>query len=42
MRGGSHASDSGGERAITATFRDWIPKSTKHPTLGFRLVRTNP
>jgi serine/threonine protein kinase/formylglycine-generating enzyme required for sulfatase activity len=39
MRGGSYASDPSGERAITATFRDWIPASTRHMTLGFRLVR---
>jgi serine/threonine-protein kinase len=39
MRGGSYASEPGGERAITATFRDWIPASTRHSTLGFRLVR---
>src|ERR1051325_8699901 len=39
MRGGSYASDPSGERAITATFRDWVPASTKHTTLGFRLVR---
>jgi formylglycine-generating enzyme required for sulfatase activity/serine/threonine protein kinase len=39
MRGGSYASEPSGERAITATFRDWVPASTKHPTLGFRLVR---
>ncbi|HEV2914176.1 MAG TPA: SUMF1/EgtB/PvdO family nonheme iron enzyme [Pyrinomonadaceae bacterium] len=39
MRGGSYASEPSGERAITATFRDWVPAATKHPTLGFRLVR---
>jgi len=42
MRGGSYASKPTGVRAITATFRDWIPGSTKHTTLGFRLVRTSP
>ncbi|HEV2914522.1 MAG TPA: formylglycine-generating enzyme family protein [Pyrinomonadaceae bacterium] len=40
MRGGSYLSDPSGERAITATFRDWIPESTRHSTLGFRLVRS--
>ncbi|HVG31533.1 MAG TPA: SUMF1/EgtB/PvdO family nonheme iron enzyme [Pyrinomonadaceae bacterium] len=39
MRGGSYLSEPSGERAITATFRDWIPASIRHPTLGFRLVR---
>jgi eukaryotic-like serine/threonine-protein kinase len=39
MRGGSYLSEPSGDRAITATFRDWVPASTKHPTLGFRLVR---
>jgi eukaryotic-like serine/threonine-protein kinase len=39
MRGGSYLSEPSGERAITATFRDWVPASTKHPALGFRLVR---
>ena len=39
MRGGSYLSEPSGERAITATFRDWVAASTKHPTLGFRLVR---
>jgi formylglycine-generating enzyme required for sulfatase activity/serine/threonine protein kinase len=38
IRGGSYASEPGGERT-TATTRDWVPASTKHPTLGFRLVR---
>jgi len=40
MRGGSYLSEPSGERAITATFRDWVAASTKHPTLGFRLVRS--
>jgi formylglycine-generating enzyme required for sulfatase activity/serine/threonine protein kinase len=39
MRGGSYLSEPSGERAITATFRDWVPATTKHPALGFRLVR---
>lgn len=39
MRGGSYLSEPSGERAITATFRDWVAASTKHPALGFRLVR---
>ena len=34
----TYASEPGGERT-TATTRDWVPASTKHPTLGFRLVR---
>lgn len=39
MRGGSYLSEPSGDRAITATFRDWVAAPTKHPTLGFRLVR---
>jgi serine/threonine-protein kinase len=39
MRGGSYLSEPSGDRAITATFRDWVAASTRHPTLGFRLVR---
>nr|MBA3754291.1 SUMF1/EgtB/PvdO family nonheme iron enzyme [Nitrospira sp.] len=41
IRGGSYLSEFSGERAITATYRDWIPPPTKHPMLGFRLVRTD-
>ena len=40
MRGGSYASDPRGDKPITATYRDWVPPTTKHPTLGFRLVRS--
>jgi formylglycine-generating enzyme required for sulfatase activity len=40
IRGGSYASEISGERAITAAFRDWFPPSTRHPALGFRLVRS--
>jgi formylglycine-generating enzyme required for sulfatase activity len=45
MRGGSHQSlDAGaikfrGNREFPATFRQWVPKDTRTPTLGFRLVR---
>ncbi|HYH86004.1 MAG TPA: bifunctional serine/threonine-protein kinase/formylglycine-generating enzyme family protein [Pyrinomonadaceae bacterium] len=39
MRGGSYKSKASGEKAITATYREFIPSTTKHPTLGFRLVR---
>ncbi len=41
FRGGSFASDpSDKKRPITATFRDWLPASTKAAVLGFRLVKT--
>jgi formylglycine-generating enzyme required for sulfatase activity len=48
VRGGSHQSlygdapkDRGG-RELPATFRQWIPKETKSPTVGFRLARDTP
>jgi serine/threonine protein kinase len=39
VRGGSYQSRSRGKEAVTATSRKWVPEGTKHPTLGFRLVR---
>jgi formylglycine-generating enzyme required for sulfatase activity len=39
VRGGSYQSKAHGEGAITATSRQWVPRSKKDPTLGFRLVR---
>jgi len=40
-RGGSYASDKSDKvNPITSTFRDFAPPSTKHPTIGFRLVRS--
>jgi len=39
VRGGSYQSSSRGDEAITATFRKWVPKDTRHQTLGFRLAR---
>ncbi len=41
-RGGAYSSKSGGEEAITATKRKVTPADTKHPSLGFRLVRSAP
>ena len=38
-RGGSYQSSARGSAAVTATSRTYIPPETKHPTLGFRLVR---
>jgi formylglycine-generating enzyme required for sulfatase activity len=42
IRGGSYRDKAAGASAITATYRDWIDKTKKHPTLGFRLVREAP
>ena|GEM_PF-6000010 len=39
-RGGSYSSKATGADAITATRRIVTPASTKHPALGFRLVRS--
>jgi formylglycine-generating enzyme required for sulfatase activity len=40
-RGGSYLSDPNDKQnPITATYRDFAPVSTKHPTIGFRLVRS--
>jgi formylglycine-generating enzyme required for sulfatase activity len=39
IRGGSILSETHGEKAITATHRDWIDPTTKNEVLGFRLVR---
>jgi formylglycine-generating enzyme required for sulfatase activity len=39
MRGGSYKSSPKGDRAITAMYREFIAPTTRHPTLGFRLVR---
>jgi formylglycine-generating enzyme required for sulfatase activity/serine/threonine protein kinase len=40
IRGGSYASDPNDKlKPISATFRDWIPPTTKNLVLGFRLVR---
>ncbi|HEX6625655.1 MAG TPA: SUMF1/EgtB/PvdO family nonheme iron enzyme [Pyrinomonadaceae bacterium] len=41
-RGGSYQSSARGSAAVTATSRTYIPPETKHPTLGFRLVRDGP
>ncbi|HEX8071147.1 MAG TPA: SUMF1/EgtB/PvdO family nonheme iron enzyme [Pyrinomonadaceae bacterium] len=38
-RGGGYSSKAGGEGAITATRRKVTRPDTRHPTLGFRLVR---
>jgi formylglycine-generating enzyme required for sulfatase activity len=39
-RGGSFLSDPHDKNnPITSTYRDFAPPSTKHPTIGFRLVR---
>ncbi len=38
-RGGSYRSKARSDEAITATSRDWLPATTKSPTIGFRLVR---
>jgi serine/threonine-protein kinase len=39
VRGGSYLSEPSGEGAITSTFRNGVVASTRHQTLGFRLVR---
>jgi formylglycine-generating enzyme required for sulfatase activity/serine/threonine protein kinase len=40
-RGGSFLSDPNDkDNPITATYRDFAPASLKHPTIGFRLVRS--
>jgi formylglycine-generating enzyme required for sulfatase activity len=40
FRGGSYASNPNDpEKPITNAYRNWVPASTKDPTLGFRLVR---
>ena len=40
-RGGSFSSKPNDKRdPITNTYRDFAPASTKHPTIGFRLVRS--
>jgi iron(II)-dependent oxidoreductase len=40
-RGGSYSSNPGDkDNPITNTYRDFAPASTKHPTIGFRLVRS--
>ena len=41
-RGGSYRDKAHGDSAITATYRSWVDKTTKHPLLGFRLVREGP
>ncbi|MFS8087416.1 MAG: formylglycine-generating enzyme family protein, partial [Acidobacteriota bacterium] len=42
MRGGSYQSKAAGDKAITATWRNWVSPTDKHPTIGFRLVREAP
>lgn len=48
VRGGSYRSMSGeavkkrGGKAFPATWREWLKKDTRNPTLGFRLVRDLP
>jgi formylglycine-generating enzyme required for sulfatase activity len=42
IRGGSYRDKPRGDGAITATYRIWVDKTTKHPLLGFRLVREAP
>jgi formylglycine-generating enzyme required for sulfatase activity len=42
IRGGSFLSKARGDKAITATNRDWMKPTDKHPTLGFRLARESP
>lgn len=41
VRGGSAAYKSTGPNAISSTFRIDSPATTRHPALGFRLVRSN-
>jgi formylglycine-generating enzyme required for sulfatase activity len=38
-RGGSYKSK---HDEITATHRDWLPETTRNPTIGFRLMRESP
>ncbi len=41
IRGGSYASDPNDQQIpISATYRDWFDPTLKHPTFGFRLVRS--
>jgi formylglycine-generating enzyme required for sulfatase activity len=41
LRGGSYASDpSDPQIPISATYRDWFDPTKRHPTFGFRLVRS--
>jgi formylglycine-generating enzyme required for sulfatase activity len=42
IRGGSYRDKAVGDGAVTATTRSWVDKTTKHPLLGFRLVREAP
>ena len=42
IRGGSYRDKAAGDGSITATSRSWVDKTTRHPTLGFRLVRDAP
>jgi serine/threonine-protein kinase len=39
IRGGSVLSDTSGQKAISAAYRDWIAPNTRNDLLGFRLVR---
>jgi iron(II)-dependent oxidoreductase len=41
LRGGSYASDPNDPQIpISATYRDWFSPTRRHPTFGFRLVRS--
>ncbi len=41
LRGGSYASDPNNlQIPISATYRDWFKPTLRHPTFGFRLVRS--
>jgi serine/threonine-protein kinase len=41
VRGGSYASDPGDPQfPISATYRDWYKPTLRHPTFGFRLVKS--
>jgi iron(II)-dependent oxidoreductase len=41
LRGGSYASDPEDPQIpISATYRDWFKPTLRHPTFGFRLVRS--
>jgi serine/threonine-protein kinase len=43
VRGGSYASDPDDlQIPISATYRDWFKPTLRHPTFGFRLVRSGP
>ena len=39
VRGGSYESRPDGGEPVTATARRWYPRESRHPVLGFRLVR---